>query len=675
MNITELKNSQVDLNPAELEMAVRKGGMSRREMLRRLGLASGAAMMASYGLSGTRAFAAGVTEVYPTSPLILSPFSDPLPIPAPLQPSDPRTWATPPSYDRTDSSGHYKHQVTPRDIGAPDPVYYKIDLQLGEHNFTSSKVQPIGANGLPVLPPDGIAGPRNLPASTIYGFNGTFPGPMIYAMYGQPACVRFTNRLHENPLNLDRNDFGAPDWGFLTHLHNAHTACESDGNPGWKPEGYQPQEWCDNLYLNYPAGGDNREKQSFFWFHDHRMHHTGANVYKGMVGLFPIYDRADNGNERDPKTYRLPGVPNYSTGRVDYDIPLAFYDCAMDDGVTGHADFHNGTGQPHPEWWGKTFFRHYPNHGFVGDIFTVNGTAYPVQEVKRRKYRFRFLCASIARQYKFVLMSSSSAPVTAASLGYQGVELQGQYRLPNGRQCMKFVQVAADGGLIPTPLVRDDFELWPAKRKEMIIDFTKYMDGTPTRKGDVVYLVNIAKMTNGRMMDPFDKNYQIPVIKFVIGDDAPDDSIIPRALREQPPLPNISGLPQRTFRLDRGGGGPNASGEDEWFINGLGYDPTAPLAAPVSGSAEVWTIQNGGGGWTHPMHLHFEEHRILSRNGVPTPSAQHPDDNTKEDVIPLGPSETVVIYRKFRTFRGPYVAHCHNLAHEDHNMMFGFHIA
>ena len=74
------------------------------------------------------------------------------------------------------------------------------------------------------------------------------------------------------------------------------------------------------------------------------------------------------------------------------------------------------------------------------------------------------------------------------------------------------------------------------------------------------------------------------------------------------------------------------------------------------------------------MHLHFEEHRILSRNGVPTPSAQHPDDNTKEDVIPLGPSETVVIYRKFRTFRGPYVAHCHNLAHEDHNMMFGFNI-
>ena len=72
---------------------------------------------------------------------------------------------------------------------------------------------------------------RNLPPSTIYGFNGTFPGPMINAEYGKPALVRFENDLDENPLNLDRQDFGAPEWGFLTHLHNGHTAPESDGNP------------------------------------------------------------------------------------------------------------------------------------------------------------------------------------------------------------------------------------------------------------------------------------------------------------------------------------------------------------------------------------------------------------------------------------------------------------
>ena len=33
-------------------------------------------------------------------------------------------------------------------------------------------------------------------------------------------------------------------------------------------------------------------------------------------------------------------------------------------------------GELRPEWGGKTFFRHYPNHGFVGDIFTVAGGAH-----------------------------------------------------------------------------------------------------------------------------------------------------------------------------------------------------------------------------------------------------------------------------------------------------------
>ena len=52
---------------------------------------------------------------------------------------------------------------------------------------------------------------RTLPPSTIYGFNGTFPGPMINAEYGKPALVRFENHLDENPLGLDRQDFGSPD--------------------------------------------------------------------------------------------------------------------------------------------------------------------------------------------------------------------------------------------------------------------------------------------------------------------------------------------------------------------------------------------------------------------------------------------------------------------------------
>jgi FtsP/CotA-like multicopper oxidase with cupredoxin domain len=542
-----------------------------------------------------------------------------------------------------------------------------------------------------VHPVTGNSEPTHLPPSTIYGFNGTFPGPMIYNRYGSPSLVRFENHLDENPMSLDRCDFGAPDYTFLTHLHNAHTAPESDGNPHQRPEAYSPGQFVDNLYCNYAAGNDDAEKQSFFWFHDHKMDHTGADVYKGMVGLYPIYDPVrDPGNENDLRNrnnLRLPGVPNPITGRVDYDIPLALYDCAFDDGLTPHKDFHNGCGETHPEWWGNTFFRHFPNHGFVGDVMTVNGTAFPVMEVKRRKYRFRFLDASIARCYELMFMSSVEGPVAATDPNPR--KRQGQYRLPNGQQCMSLTEIATDGGLLPFAMQRNSFQLWPAKRREFVLDFTRYMDGSPTKKGDVIWMVNILQMVTGRKpntatriddatglpeIDPdFEPNFKCPIMKIVIGDDAPDASIMPTNLRPLPTIntKKISGLRQRTFELQRNGG---FGGEVEWVINGLPFAVDSPLANTIQrGVPEIWTIRNGGGGWVHPMHLHYEEHRIISRNGIPTPlDPKHPDDNSKEDVIALDPGEEVILYRNFRTFHGKYVAHCHNLAHEDHAMMFGW---
>ena len=79
----------------------------------------------------------------------------------------------------------------------------------------------------------------------------------------------------------------------------------------------------------------------------------------------------------------------------------------------------------------------------------------------------------------------------------------------------------------------------------------------------------------------------------------------------------------------------------------------------------------------HPFHLHMEEHRTVMRNGkIETSVADpgHPEDISREDLVALDPGESVIIYRGFRDFVGPYVAHCHNLAHEDHAMMFGWEI-
>src|SRR5574341_1280143 len=473
--------------------------------------------------------------------------------------------------------------VMGQNLGLPDPILYHIRLQVSTTKYTTSRVAPLtrdsvtGAVGFGTLPPGAVApsaGTVNLstidtlgsgtveayktPDSTIYGFNGTFPGPLINAEYGRPVLVRFENDLDLNPLCRDRQDFGAPDWAFLTHLHNGHTAPESDGQPhhlGMTHEGgYQPGEWSDNLYLMYPAGGDEREKQSFLWFHDHRMHHTGPNVYKGMVGLMPHYDPTlDNGDETTG--LRLPGVRhNHSDdGRfdVDYDIPMAFYDCALDDGVTEHRDQHTPLasgqfpelpanqycGNTHPEWWGQLFLKHYPNHGFVGDVFTINGVAFPTLEVKRRRYRLRFLDASVSRQYRL----SIRVGTPMAFPGQQGQWNFGQIakggpkavqKTDKGTVCMKMTQIASEGGLLPFPIERKEIEIWPAKRREVIVDFSRYIDGSPTSNGDVMYLTNSLQMLNGRKESDnqevgFDAQYAVPMMKIIIEGDAPDNSVLP----------------------------------------------------------------------------------------------------------------------------------------------------
>src|SRR5471030_693544 len=115
------------------------------------------------------------------------------------------------------------------------------------------------------------------------------------------------------------------------------------------------------------------------------MNNTSSNVYSGMVGLYFLYNDEDAGDETKGK--HLPGVPDvYADGTpyVKYDIPLAIFDARFDDGITTHTGsastgFSQGwpmevgaqDGKSHPQMWGKPFFGHYPNQGFVGDVFTV----------------------------------------------------------------------------------------------------------------------------------------------------------------------------------------------------------------------------------------------------------------------------------------------------------------
>ena len=86
------------------------------------------------------------------------------------------------------------------------------------------------------------------------------------------------------------------------------------------------------------------------------------------------------------------------------------------------------------------------------------------------------------------------------------------------------------------------------------------------------------------------------------------------------------------------------------------------LVIPKSGENEHWTYVNGGGGWDHPIHLHFEEGITMNRG-----SAADPRDRKvgAQDVWRLRPGGQVQFQVQFGEYGGSYVNHCHNTVHED----------
>ena len=90
------------------------------------------------------------------------------------------------------------------------------------------------------------------------GSYASTPGPTCKAYYGSPVLVRRYN-------NLPTVGDAVVVWALpstTTHLHNGHTASESDGNPqDWTDSG----EFWDHHYGNFPSGEDPREKLTTLW--------------------------------------------------------------------------------------------------------------------------------------------------------------------------------------------------------------------------------------------------------------------------------------------------------------------------------------------------------------------------------------------------------------------------
>jgi FtsP/CotA-like multicopper oxidase with cupredoxin domain len=90
------------------------------------------------------------------------------------------------------------------------------------------------------------------------------------------------------------------------------------------------------------------------------------------------------------------------------------------------------------------------------------------------------------------------------------------------------------------------------------------------------------------------------------------------------------------------------------------------LLIPKTGEIKHWTLVNGGGGWDHPIHLHFEEGVTLDRGSNPIPASER---LVRKDVWRLRAGGSVTFQVQFGEYGGSYVNHCHNTVHEDSAML------
>jgi FtsP/CotA-like multicopper oxidase with cupredoxin domain len=460
--------------------------------------------------------------------------------------------------------------------------------------------------------------------TTVWGFDGMVPGPLFRQKYGEPVLVRFHNHL---PSVKVPQAFGIAE--MTTHLHNGHTPSESDGNPvnffnsindpnPINPHGFKDQHY-PNVYAGYTAlgnkVGDPREALSSMWYHDHHLDFTSQNVYKGMFGCYNLFDDKDTGDETTG--LRLP------SGK--YDIPIFFNDFVFDQNC-------------------QQVFDLFDLDGILGDRFTANGAIQPFLDVDKRRYRFRLYNPGPSRWCEWALF--------------------------DGTHYLPFWQISSDGNLLPYAIQVTSVRLAVAERVDIIVDFNKF---TASR----LYLVNRLEQVNGRGPTGKILSPGTPVVQINVGAKAPDYSLDPsvyavggKTMRDLPDdnfsnlLALAARMPTRTWRFERGNGG--------WAVNGRLFDENVVSAAIPQESQEVWVIQNPGGSWSHPVHIHFEEHRVLSRNGVqvkPNTQFNASVDYSRKDVIELNTNEEVRIFMRFRDMKGRYVMHCHNVVHEDHAMM------
>jgi FtsP/CotA-like multicopper oxidase with cupredoxin domain len=483
----------------------------------------------------------------------------------------------------------------------------------------------------------------------------------------------------------------------------------NDSSPGWKT--------CDKGSIR--IRGDWRETMSTHWFHDHMLDFTAQNVYKGNAAMMNYYSAIDRGNEGfdDGVNLRFPSGTARAWGNRDYDVNLLVADKAWDkagqlwfnpfntDGFIADQLLTNWLYKPYLEVRARRY-RFRILNGSVSRYFTIA----VVRELSGSGGEIRGPRGSGVsyNRVPFHLIANDGNILEHAVPFDGSMDLDGDGKLNDHR------------GQLPTQAI--------AERYDIVIDFAK----NGIKPGDKLYFVNLKEHDTGKgskrdlpLGDVLSETYKAVIKqtsdgpKWDRGDPVVGKFLELRVVAMPPGQLDLSMNPadyepakpgkaagrkmiplwldrdnpadidrlrtarHREFIFGRssgtdskpwtiktdGGGGHFADMRRASVAAQLSVGPTE-AGFEGTGTTEVWRIVNGGNGWGHPVHVHFEEGIILSRGGKAPPEWEK---WARKDVYRIGEEDdslsSVEMAIRFREFAGTYMEHCHNTQHEDNAML------
>lgn len=177
------------------------------------------------------------------------------------------------------------------------------------------------------------------------------------------------------------------------------------------------------------------------------------------------------------------------------------------------------------------------------------------------------------------------------------------------------------------------------ERYEVVFDFSKFA-------GKTIELRNLEDVGEAGTDDDYDNTDK--VMRFVVAKTgSADTSSVPSSLRQVPwPSSNHDTIDHH-FRFHRSNG--------EWQINGVTFSDAENrmLGNVPENTVEIWELENSSGGWSHPIHIHLVDFKVLSRTGKR--GVQSYEEAGLKDVVWLGRGETVRVEAHYAPVSKPSV--------------------